>query len=96
MVYLFADFCSLASFPPLVTIDEIDVVPFNGDVSLMCTARGSPPFTYAWITAKGLEVSQQSTLQLTISDVSQYGVYTCEVTNSYGTGSATVEVIAPG
>jgi len=83
-------------FPPVVTIDEIGVVPFGGSVSLVCSAVGYQPYNFVWLTEKGLEISTNSTLVLTVSDVSEYGIYTCEVTNAFGTGSATVEVTPPG
>ena len=86
----------LVAFPPVVTIDEFDVIPLGDSVSLVCSAVGSEPYNFVWKTEKGLEISSNPTVVLEISDVSQYGIYTCEVTNSFGTGSATVEVTPPG
>ena len=51
-------------------------------------AVGSPPFSYVWISPKGLEISPDPELNFIISEVAQYGIYRCEVTNRYGTGSA--------
>ena len=75
-------FNSLAIFPPVVTIDEIDLVPFGDNVSLVCRAVGSPSFSYVWISPKRLEISSDPELNFTISEVTQYGIYRCEVTNN--------------
>ena len=82
--------------PPVAQIDTIDPVLLNGMVSLVCRGFGAPNITYEWCDPDNNVVSDNNMYNFTITDIKQYGYYTCKVTNPDGSGSSRVEVEEPG
>jgi len=65
---LYMCFISLATFPPVVMIDDVDYFPFGRDATLMCSGAGSPSLSYVWINPKGLVIlSSDPELNFTVS-----------------------------
>jgi len=82
--------------PPEVRIDPIEPVTLGESVSLVCRGFGTPTITYVWRNPQGQIVSTSNVYRFAISSIRQYGYYTCEATNNDGSGSARIEVAAPG
>ncbi|XP_064599523.1 hemicentin-2-like [Liolophura sinensis] len=75
-----------ATTPVNVTEDETAI--------LVCSAQGNPQSTFAWKMSKSAEVKRTSAVYR-IENVqrSASGEYTCNVTNSVGSGQTTVQLV---
>ena len=65
----------------------------SGNQTFTCNAQGGPGNTFTW--TRGLDnatVGTTPTLNVIVEGAEDGGVYTCEVSNSAGTDSATVLV----
>ena len=90
-----------SSDPPRETAIQPGSVPpvvIGQSVDLVCTATGDPPITYTWVLM-GEETTRLNSdptsgnLTLAITQVNQYGVYICITTNSFGTDTASIDII---
>ena len=78
--------------------DSVPPVVLSQSVDLMCTATGDPPITYAWVLT-GAETTRLNSdptsgdFTLSITQMNQYGVYTCIATNGLGTDAASINII---
>ncbi len=70
-------------------------VVLETNVTLMCSASGDSPFSYAWeqVGQEGVFLSMNESYTLMVTNVSQYEMYRCTATNILGSDSDTVDVI---
>ena len=88
-------------FLPAIPVVDIVADPrariaLGQSVTLTCNVTKANPtaFTYEW-TLEGTDTTLSETSEtLTLSDImaSQFGTYTCDVTNDAGTGSDTITI----
>ena len=79
-----------------MTIGDVDLAVPGENVTLNCSATGDRPLTYQW-TMQGSSTilnSDNSTGTLELVDIqeSQFGTYTCTVTNDLGEGTDSVDL----
>lgn len=81
----------VATIPPPLPI------VLGADVVLVCIITGvDPPDSIMW-TLNGMVVDTgNENFTLTVLTVSDYGVYTCNASNEFGSDSDTVEVLQAG
>ena len=101
---------SLYTAAPVINTPSSSTVKVNvgSPLKLSCTSRGSPPDTFTWRKDNG-PVLQSTTTPVTYNNnsavfrtdyslngvtTSDYGTYTCTVTNPIGSDSATITVIS--
>ena len=101
---------SLYTAAPVIDTPSSSTVKVNvgSPLTLSCTSRGSPPDTFTWRKDNG-PVLQSTTTPVTYNanravfhtdysidsvTTSDYGTYTCTVTNPIGSDSATITVIS--
>ena len=77
--------------------DPVPPVVLSQSVDLTCTATGDPPMTYAWVLTGAETTCLNSDLTngnftLNITQMNQYGVYICIVTNDLGADMATITI----
>jgi len=98
VVFIFIYFLSLA--PPTITFKSIGKVTIvEGNVLyLFCEAEGNPTPLVTWRKSGRVLQNSISKTELIIQDVSENdaGIYECEVSNSVGTMTYTVEVRIKG
>ncbi|XP_072325099.1 nectin-1-like [Scyliorhinus torazame] len=77
-------------YPPLVTIARSD---WNGGFSLTCDVKANPPATnYSWQwLPEGMETNTK-TVFIKAETILMNGNYTCEATNSIGSGKGTFQI----
>ncbi len=70
-------------------------VVLGSSFTLMCSASGDSPISYTWeqVGQEGVVLSMDESYAVTVTDVSQYGMYRCTATNILGSDSDTVDVI---
>ena len=76
-----------------IGVTEVTVVPGN-DVTITCTASGTPNPTISWQSSDGTNVPSDSSGSLTLRDVTaaEAMAYTCEAVNSRGRDEETIIV----
>ena len=98
VVFIFLYFFALV--PPTITFkSKGKVTVFEGNVLyLFCEAEGNPKPLVTWRKSGRVLQSNISKTELIIQDVSEddAGIYECEVLNSVGTLTYTVEVAIKG
>ena len=99
---------SLYTAAPVIDTPSSSIIKINvgSSITLSCTSRGSPPDTFTWRKDNG-SVLQSTTTPVTYNakravfranysiasvTTSDYGIYTCTVTNPIGSDSATITV----
>ena len=99
---------SLYTAAPVIDTPSSSIIKINvgSPLTLSCTSRGSPPDTFTWRKDNG-PVLQSITTPVTYNansavfhtdysidsvTTSDYGIYTCTVTNPIGSDSATITV----
>ena len=93
-------FTHTSTVPPIVTTVEPLLLLVDTDVELICIATGvDPPDTITWmfggtVIYTGNEMTGGNYTQTISSD--DYGVYTCNASNEFGSNAATVEIIQAG
>ena len=96
--FIFLDFFALV--PPTITFkSKAKVTIVEGNVLyLFCEAEGNPKPLVTWRKSGNVLQSNISKTELIIHDASENdaGIYECEVSNSVGTLTYTVEVIIKG
>ena len=79
-----------------MTIGDVDLAVPGDNVTLSCSATGDTPLTYQWTMQGNSTVlnSNNSTGTLELVDIqeSQFGTYTCTVTNDLGEGTDSVDL----
>ncbi|XP_064385915.1 uncharacterized protein LOC135334596 isoform X5 [Halichondria panicea] len=74
-----------------VNATPFNVVNFNEDVNLTCSARGGPNNVYQWLrNGMNTTIRSQPTLSLSLVDASDGGEYTCVVSNAAGISNASL------
>ena len=79
-----------------VAVSPLDIISSLGDtVTFVCTAMGGPGISFEWLL-NGTFIGNDSVLNLETVDASYGGNYTCTVSNTAGTDSAsTILYVAP-
>ena len=95
------NFCAMhIFFDIIIVLPVVEVtatrtrVLIGDNVTLTCTVTtGDPSYaTYTWTFMSVSLQEMTNVLTLTISDVNDFGNYTCEATNVAGSGSGTISI----
>ena len=81
---------------PEVTIAEVGLAIPGDNVTLTCSATGDTPLTYQWTMQGSTHIlnsdNSTGTLELLNIAESQFGTYTCTVSNALGEGVSNVTI----
>jgi hypothetical protein len=88
----------LVNIPPTITKDPQSVkVPPGATLNLEVTVSGSPPLTYQWyIDDQIIPGAVTSNFTLTNIQVTDSGNYTARVSNSFGSATSQIAIVAVG